>query len=923
MNDVVQFALLGLGPGAIYALLGQGIIVIYRGSGIVNFGHGALAMVAAFVFVELHEHRGWSFMAAFVFAVLLVSLLGVLLHMAVLRSLRRSSPLTRLIATLGLLSALTGAAGLRFGTAYHSVGSSLPQRSWHIGALGLDVSVGSDRMYLFLIALVLTAVLYGLYRFTRFGLGVSAAAENEQVASALGWSPNLLASVNWAIGSALAATAGILVVPITGLQIYTLTLLVIAALAAALVGGFVSFPLTLLGGALIGAGESLLGFYGVKLFGVSGQQGVAQSLPFFAIVVILVVRGRGLPLRSHLLERLPALGSGAFRPRIVLPITLLLAVGTMTFFDGDVIQAVLAMALAGIIILSLVALTGYAGQVSLAQYALAGIGALFAGRLVSSESWPFEVAFLAGIAAAMLIGLVFAMPALRTRGINLAVITLGLGVAVQQIVFQNGEYTGGLDGTPLPSTRVFGLSIDPVAHQDRYAVFCLAWFVVVCFVVSNLRRGRAGRRLIAIRSNERAAASLGVSVYAAKLYAFALSGAIAGLGGVLIGFQYRSIVYESFNPLASINSLLQAVLGGIGYVVGAVVGSGFAPASIGEVLIRDVVSDPGQWLVTGSGVVVLALLLLHPDGAASMMAAGAAARRRSRRAEVASTDPTGSARSMVALEGISVRPATLEVRDLALRIGAIDILRGVDLTVHPGEIVGLIGPNGAGKTMLVDSVTGFVRPTGGSVLLDGEAIDHWTAARRARAGLARSFQSLELFDDVTVRENLLTASDSRDAAAYLTAIIRLERDVLRPAVLAAIAEFALGPDLDRLPRELPYGRRRLVAIARAIATQPSVLLLDEPAAGLSEVETAELASLVRGLAANWGIGILLIEHDMSVVMGICDRIVVLDFGEKIADGRPDDVRRNERVVAAYLGATTPDPATIREAATVDGVEREA
>jgi sulfate-transporting ATPase len=221
--------------------------------------------------------------------------------------------------------------------------------------------------------------------------------------------------------------------------------------------------------------------------------------------------------------------------------------------------------------------------------------------------------------------------------------------------------------------------------------------------------------------------------------------------------------------------------------------------------------------------------------------------------------------------------------------------------VSPGQIVGLIGPNGAGKTSVIDAVTGFTRATHGSVLLDGRELAKFTAAKRARAGLSRSFQSLELFEDATVLDNLRAASDPRDKVSYVRDVVYPVAPQLPGQVVAAIREFGLEDDLMRVVHDLPYGQRRLLAIARAVASQASVLLLDEPAAGLGDVETAELAHLVRRLADDWGIAVLLVEHDMNFVMSVCDHIVVLDFGRQIAEGTPDVIRRDRIVVAAYLG----------------------
>ena len=269
-------------------------------------------------------------------------------------------------------------------------------------------------------------------------------------------------------------------------------------------------------------------------------------------------------------------------------------------------------------------------------------------------------------------------------------------------------------------------------------------------------------------------------------------------------------------------------------------------------------------------------------------------------------EPDRSEVPLAAVGAHRVSPGSLELRGLTVRFGGTVALDDVDLEVRAGEVVGLIGPNGAGKTTLVDAVSAFVRPSAGEVLLNGSPVGSLAAHRRVRLGLTRSFQGLELFEDLTVLENLRTASDERRASAMVTDLVWPGAPPLPPAAVAAVREFELAADLHRKPSELPYGRRRLVAIARAIATEPSVLLLDEPAAGLDSQESAELGRLVRRLADEWGIAVLVIEHDMDFVFGVSDRIVVLEFGRKIAEGTPDAVRADAAVRIAYLGESEPE-----------------
>jgi ABC-type branched-subunit amino acid transport system ATPase component/branched-subunit amino acid ABC-type transport system permease component len=903
MQEVIRFALLGFGVGSLYALSSLGLIVIYRGSGVLNFALGAIGMAGAYLWYELRINHGWPFGAALAVAVAFSMVIGIAAHLVLMRPLQRASPMVRVIATLGLMITLQAIAVLRYEATPRFVTSALPTNVWHIHG---TIVISADRVILLGIAVAFTAGLWWLYRYTRFGLATTAVAENQRAAASLGWSPDIIAALNWGIGCGLAGLAAILIAPISTLQPTVMTNLVLAATAAALVAGFRSFPVALAVGVAMGIAQTETDRY-VSTLNLPGwgfnTPGWGRSIPFLVIVIWMVIRGQALPLRDYLLQRLPTIGSGRFNwPGISFGIGLtvfLMIVTPPIWIDAFTVTLCVAL-----VLLSIVVLTGYTGQLSLAQFALAGFGAWVAGRLIATQGLPFWAGLLVGTVAAVPLGIAFALPAVRTRGINLAILTLGLGTAIELLLFDNTDYTGGISGTQVGDSKLFGFDISAASHPGRYGIFALGCLLVATLAVGNVRRGRVGRRMIAVRTNERAAAALGISVPGVKLYAFGLSAAIAALGGILLAFRSTSITYPDFTNISSITFVGLAVIGGIGYLFGPVAGATLATGALWGEVFDAISAGTGKYIVLVGGVSVMVLVLLNQNGMVKEWIAQVAWIRSKLAALFPILTPSRTIKSTPLLAQaatVRVPPRTLEIRGLTVKYDGTVAVENFSATLTPGRILGLIGPNGAGKTTVIDAVTGFKRAAGGTLLLDGADIAEMSATDRARAGIGRSFQSLELFDDSTVLANLRSASDPHDAWSYLRDLVYPKDPPLTSEAISVINEFRLEADLDRVVENLPYGQRRLLAIARAVVSRSSVLLLDEPAAGLDELETKELSHLVRRLADDWGLGVLLVEHDVDFVMSVCDEVVVLDFGRTIAEGLPERIRHDPAVIAAYLG----------------------
>ncbi|HZQ59678.1 MAG TPA: ABC transporter permease [Acidimicrobiales bacterium] len=666
MTSVILFALLGLGGGAVTALLALGVIGEYQASGVVNFAHGAMAMLCAYCYTELRAHgrlvlpvvvlphriplaaHGLATLPAMGVTLVYAAVLGTIVYLGIFRWLRHAPAIAKVVASIGLMLALQAVVVIQFGTSARPSPRVLPSAPVHV----LGATVGRDRLLLAVIALAAAAVLAAVYRLTRFGVVTRACAQNERSAALLGWWPVRSEAANWAIASLLAGLAGVLAAPITSVTPSTMTLAVVPALAAALVADLSSFTIAAAAGLLIGVGQSLC-VKAATSWTWFPQHGVPEVLPFAVIAVVMLARGNRLPTRGEATEgRLPRapLGSRPLLPlALFAPATALLLVVTRSGWRAAVIQSVVTAC----VLLSLTVLTGFVGQVSLAQAAFAGTGGFLMAKLLAHAGVPFPVGLIVAGAVAVPVGLLVGVPALRIRGINLAIITLGAGVAMDAFVFRNQQISGGLAGVKVAAPRLFGADVGITgAHAGDYprvvfGLVALATFVLLAMVAVNLRRSATGSHCLAVRTNERAASAIGINVAATKLLAFGLSAFIAGAAGGLIGFQQGRLSPESFSIFVSLMLLAITYIGGIATVPGVIFAAVvLAPGGLGfTALERWFQLGRYQPLFAGVGVIVTAIL--NPDGVAAASRWASARRARARRPApipVAATALAGAAR---------------------------------------------------------------------------------------------------------------------------------------------------------------------------------------------------------------------------------------------------------------------------------------
>ncbi len=588
---------------------------------------------------------------------------------------------------------------------------------------------------------------------------------------------------------------------------------------------------------------------------------------------------RSAPLARRPVSRatMGALGGGV--------VLVVLAIVAPQFLNGYWTTNLILAATYAIATLGLTVVLGYTGQISLAQGAFYGIGAYTVALLTTKANLDFWIALVAAILVSGALGLVLGLVTLRISGHYLAMVTISFQVIVTVVLSNWTPLTGGPDGVT-GILRPLAGPIDMMIDRN-FLYLTLAILLVVALAVMALKRSRWGRAMQGVRENELAAEVIGVPTFHIKVAAFAICSALGGLGGGLYAVGSMYISPDTFDFSQSVLFLTMVLLGGAQWVVGSIFGS------IGLTILPQLLrSIPGSVYLAIYGLVVILVMVFLPEGIWGLVA------RLARRiaGPTAPTTVTEAEPLVVAPPRAGAMGPLLRTEGLTKRFGGVRAVDAVDVAVQPGEVHALIGPNGSGKSTLLNLLNAIYTPTGGRILFHGRPIQRLAPHRIAAAGMARTFQNIRLFKDLTVLENVMIGADT----------LRYRRGVgskphaARQQALAALAFVDMAHRSDELAKNLPYGHQRLVEIARALAGEPSLLLLDEPGAGMNPAEKGALVALIKRLHER-GLTILLVEHDVSLVTEVSKRMSVLNFGRKIADGVPQEIMTNKDVVDAYLG----------------------
>jgi branched-chain amino acid transport system permease protein len=913
----------GLITGSIYALLAVGFSLVFRVSGALNLAQGAFVALGALVMYSFMNNAHLPVGAAFLASLVVVgAAVGIIEWVVIRPAVTRVSHANLLMIMGGLLTAFEGAAFLIWGTnpfAFNQFSGSKPitvgplfiptQAFWVVGAMLASV-----------------ALLSWFLARSRWGRGLRATSENMTAARLMGVPVDRMILLSFVAAAVLGVIAGAVIAPLTSLDYSSMATYTNEGLIAVSLGGLGSMYGSLAGGLVLGVAEALLSGYVSSLF--------STAIGLILLIGIVSVRPQGLlgRVRGGRMDVADRAAGRIYSPP-KLPRSWLatgwIVLAVVMFFVPHVIPSgdIRAVDITGLFCLTIVGLnllTGVAGQVSLGQAGFMAIGGYMSAVLSVHYGLPTLVGLIVGMAGSALVAAVLGIVCGRLRGMYLAIVTLAFGILVEAVA--NGlNITGGPSGIAgIPAFSVGGYSFDTDTRM-----FYLVWALVgVALVISaNIVRSNWGRILRAMHGDQVGAQSLGLHITRAKVVVFVISACMASVAGSLYADYFRFLSPDQLGSSESLTLITMLAIGGMGMMFGPLVGV----ALLTYLPLESQSFSNYSMLVTG---ILLVLFLRYlPAGIGGGILEGASRARaawpglRARIWRQANSAPPG-ALPTVATAAAPAAPdlaeeesapaekpvpaasqnggVALEVRGLAKSFGGVAAVRDVSFTVPEGSLTALIGPNGAGKSTLFNLVTNLYEPDSGEVILRGRSVNGLRPDRITSLGLFRTFQTARVFPQLSVLDNVLVGGYRLGRAGYLEQALGLRRSRREERQLEARARrlltvLGLADRADERAAVLPLAGQKYLELARALMARPSVVLFDEPAAGLNDAETADLGMILRAIR-DAGHTVVVVEHNMSLVMGVCDQVVVMDAGRVIAAGPPQAVQNDPAVISAYFGA---------------------
>ncbi|WCO68071.1 ATP-binding cassette domain-containing protein [Iamia majanohamensis] len=955
MIELLSLVVAGAIAGGLYAIMASGLVLTYRASGVFNLGYGAVAFAAALAYHVLNQPEAEGGLglpiavSGFLAIGVVAPLLGLFLDAAIFRRLARASEAAKLVGGIGVLVALPAFCLLLIELVNDVFGTDLPTAAGQAGTsppglgpvpatsylLTDGVAVTSDQLAVVVAAGAVAAGLWYLLRHTRLGLETRAGVDRPVLARLRGIDIDRSSRIVWALSASLAGLAGVLIAPMFDLSALTFNMIVFASFTAAVAALLRSIPLTFMAGIGLGVVQNVVNGYAPDV--LADVSGFRTSVPFlllFLLLFLIPTRGRdaGSVAEETPVED-PRADLGPWRRRA----PWLVAGALLTTYGLFVADAYWAGILnrglvLGIVFLSFVVVTGYGGMISLAQATFVTVGGFTAGWMVNHQ-WAttmpivmnngrltFWAATLVAVGATTLVGLFVALPSLRLGGLALAIATLALAFVGDRLVFQLESVRNGSGGWSLPRPAYGPVDL---GDDQTLMVVLLVLLVAVVGIVGNLQRSATGRAVLALRSSPAAADTSGIDPMRTKLTLFAVSAALAGLGGALFALVNSPMTNTSAPPLLGIVWLAVAVTFGIRRPGGAVV-AGMVYAVVPPVLggiggtwgapwdslpdtARDLLGSPDfAAMLFGLGAVGLAR---QPDGVLAEVGhslralrdrrAGPAPAREERPADTdTDTDAEGTgptvarparpAPSPVTAGGGTDGDRALELHRVRAGYGDVEVLHGVSLAVDEGEVVAVLGANGAGKSTLCAAAAGLVAVTEGEVRLGGVDVTDLPTHRRARQGLVLAPEARGIFPGLTVEDNLT---------------IRLRSGAARQAAKDRFP--ILGERAHQVAGLLSGGEQQQLALAVALPDPPAVFLADEPTLGLAPLATR---TVMEGLAElrDLGTAVVLVEEQAAAGLELADRVALVELGRIGWEGPPAELDL-DRLTASYLGEDVAAP----------------